>query len=226
MLGQVELPLVQRLIVDRDEMLAQHSIPALEGDFFQDEGRRSTRIRLEGIITGPQAGDDVDQLRQAFRAGEPVSFTADITTATSLDKVLIEQFAVRELAGKSERYDYAVELVEFVNPPKPAATQTGAATAAPNETENAPVEASTAADAESSQEQMEKQVQAGQGTVEITVELADQAVDIAQVKVQLEGKTDAGDAVTLIIEDPAAGVFRKTDVPAGDYMVSLLLPEA
>jgi hypothetical protein len=226
MLGEVELPLVQRLAIERDELLAQHSIPALEGDFFQDESRRSTRVRLDGIFTGDTAGESVDKLRQAFRDGEPVSFTADITTATTLDKVMIERLTVRQLAGKSDRYDYAVELVEYVDPPKPATTQTGAPTAAPDETNDAPVEESTTADAASSNEEMERQVQAGMGTVEVTVELADQSVDLSQVKVQLQGKTDAGEDLTLVIEDPADGVFRKTDVPPGGYTASLVLPEA
>jgi hypothetical protein len=226
MLGGVELPLVQRMAVDRGELLAQHSVPGLEGDFFQDESRRSTRVRLDGIFTGDNAGDNVDKLRQAFRGGEPVSFTADITTATSLDKVVIERFTVRQLAGKSDRYDYAVDLVEYLDPPKPATTQTGAPTAAPDETDDAPVEGSAAADAASSNEEMEKQLQAGTGTVEVTVELADQSVDLSQVKVQLQGKTDAGEDLTLVIEDPAGGVFRKTDVPPGGYTVSLVLPEA
>jgi hypothetical protein len=63
------------------------------------------------------------------------------------------------------------------------------------------------------------------GTVEVTVELADQTIDLSQVKVQLEGKTDAGDSLNVSIDKPTGGVFRKVDVPAGTYSVNLVLPE-
>ncbi|NJK51921.1 MAG: hypothetical protein HC936_02335 [Leptolyngbyaceae cyanobacterium SU_3_3] len=38
MLGEVELQLVQNILVDENQILNLHSIPALEGDFFQKLG--------------------------------------------------------------------------------------------------------------------------------------------------------------------------------------------
>ncbi|MGH9940555.1 MAG: DNA circularization N-terminal domain-containing protein, partial [Blastocatellia bacterium] len=104
MLDGVELQLVQKIAADDEEVVVQHGVPALEGDFLQDLGRRASRITLTGVMTGPEAGDDLKTWREKFRAAETVSFVADIATATKVDKVLIEEFGIRELAGRPERF--------------------------------------------------------------------------------------------------------------------------
>jgi len=117
MLDDVELQLVQKVEAEDEEVLAQHSVPALEGDFLQDLGRRVTRLTLVGVMTGTEAGEQLKTLRLKFRNAEPVTFVSDIATATTVDKVLIEEFAVRELAGKPERFEYEFTLREFLPPP-------------------------------------------------------------------------------------------------------------
>lgn len=114
MLGDVELQLVQRLETDEDQVLTRHEIPALEGDFFQQQNRRATRLTLTGVLTGPAAGEGLKTLRDKFRAAAPVDFVADISTATRVDQVLIEEMGVRELAGKPERFEYAFTLREYI----------------------------------------------------------------------------------------------------------------
>lgn len=113
MLDDFELQQVQQLEVEGDQVWTQHAIPALEGDFLQGLGRRASRIALTGVLTGSEAGAALQTLREKFRAAEPVSFVADITTATRVGQVLIEEFAVRELAGKPERFEYAITLREY-----------------------------------------------------------------------------------------------------------------
>lgn len=119
MLDGVELQLVQKVESDDQEVLAEHGVPALEGDFLQDLGRRVTRLSLTGVITGDEAADGLKTLREKFRAATPVSFVTDIATATKVGKVLIEELGVRELAGKPERFEYELTLREFLPPPKP-----------------------------------------------------------------------------------------------------------
>lgn len=123
MLGDIELQHVQKIEVDGDQVLVQHGVPALEGDFFQGLGRRATQISLTGVLTGPEAGEGLNTLRDKFRATEPVSFVADITTATRVDQVLIEEMGVRELAGKPERFEYAFTLREYIPAPEPERPQ-------------------------------------------------------------------------------------------------------
>jgi outer membrane protein OmpA-like peptidoglycan-associated protein len=117
MLDGVELPQAQRIASEDEEVLAQHGVPALEGDFLQDLGRRAVRVTLSGVLTGPEAGEDLKGLREKFHAAAPVPFVSDIGTATKVDRVLIEEMGVRELAGKTERFEYALSLREYTPPP-------------------------------------------------------------------------------------------------------------
>ena len=130
MLDDIELQNVQYIEVDGDQVLTQHDIPALEGDFFQRLGRRASQVTLTGVLTGPDAQADsaaeaeldvkarLKRLRDKFRAATPVSFVADITTSTRIDQVLIEEMGVRELAGKPERFEYTFTLREYIPAPE------------------------------------------------------------------------------------------------------------
>jgi outer membrane protein OmpA-like peptidoglycan-associated protein len=119
MLDTFELPLVQIIEGTETEALEEHSVPALEGDFLQDLGRRATRIRLAGVMTGAEAADALKTLREKHRAAAPVSFVADIATATKVDKVLIETLDVREFAGHPQRFAFSLGLLAFVPAPPP-----------------------------------------------------------------------------------------------------------
>ncbi|HEY9640153.1 MAG TPA: hypothetical protein V6C57_06695, partial [Coleofasciculaceae cyanobacterium] len=119
MIGGVDLQQVQKIEVDGDQVLVQYPVPALEGDFFQRPGRRATKVSLTGVLTGAAVEDGLNVLREKFRAAEPVSFVADIATAIKVDQVLIEELGVRELAGKPDRFEYALTLREFIPPPAP-----------------------------------------------------------------------------------------------------------
>lgn len=116
-LDNIELQLVQNIEGKEKEILAQYSVPALEGDFLQDLGRRATRIKLTGVMTGFEAREGLKNLREKFRDAEPMVFIADIATSTKVDKVIIEKFTVRDIAGKPERFEYALTLREYIEPP-------------------------------------------------------------------------------------------------------------
>ncbi|MGZ5483342.1 MAG: DNA circularization N-terminal domain-containing protein, partial [Pyrinomonadaceae bacterium] len=78
MLDDVELKHVQKVEAEDEQVLAEHGVPALEGDFLQDLGRRVTRFTLIGVMTGTEAGEQLKTLRLKFRDAEPVSFVSDI----------------------------------------------------------------------------------------------------------------------------------------------------
>jgi outer membrane protein OmpA-like peptidoglycan-associated protein len=119
MLDSLELQQVQKIEAEENEAVRRHSVPALEGDFLQDLGRRAVRITLNGVLTGSQASDGLKQLREKFQKAQPVPFVADIATATNVNNMLVEEMGVRELAGKTERFEYALVLHEFIPPPQP-----------------------------------------------------------------------------------------------------------
>jgi outer membrane protein OmpA-like peptidoglycan-associated protein len=122
MIDGVDLQQVIRTEGDLDEILKWHRVPALEGDFFQQLGRRAIRIRLRGVLTGSQAGKSLEGLRGKFRLAKPVSFVSDIATATQTARVLIQEMEVREFAGKPERFEYMFGLVEYIGPSGAKAT--------------------------------------------------------------------------------------------------------
>jgi len=117
MLGEIELQQVQQLDIETDQILTSHEIPGLEGDFFQPEGRRGSKITLSGVVSGAESGEGLKLLREQFKAAEPVSFVADIISATDLDQVLIQEMEITEIAGKPNRFEYSFTLCEFTQPP-------------------------------------------------------------------------------------------------------------
>jgi hypothetical protein len=121
MLAGVELPNVQKVSTDEGRAIVEHRVPGLEGSVLQDMGRGSTAISLEGVFHGEEALGNLEELRGHFKAGEPVLFTADITTATDVSEVLIDDLEVKEVAGRPNYYRYTIRLVEYVPPPTPAA---------------------------------------------------------------------------------------------------------
>ena len=119
MLDGIELQAVQQIEGVEHEAVRQHEVPALEGDFLQDLGREAVRISLDGVISGDGVGDRLKALREKFAAAKAVPFVADIATATRVDRVLVEELGIREIAGKPARFEYAMRLREFVAPPPP-----------------------------------------------------------------------------------------------------------
>lgn len=119
MLDDLELELVQKIDSEHDNVLHQTSVPGLDGDFLASQGRRATRFTLTGVVAGEEAGEDLKKLRDKFADADPVPFVSDIATATRVDRVLIEELGVREIAGKAKRFEYSFTLREFEPPPEP-----------------------------------------------------------------------------------------------------------
>ena len=119
MLGDVELRTVQNIATVERRALVEHRVPGMAGSAFQDLGRPSTSITLEGILFGEESRAGLESLRTKFQAAEPVSFTADITTATEIVDVLIEDLRVVEVAGRPGTFLYQIVLRESPPPPPP-----------------------------------------------------------------------------------------------------------
>lgn len=137
MLGDLELEQVQLVETDEDQVLTRHPVPGLEGDFLQRLGRRGALLRLTGVLTRPETLANLAELRSRFHAGQPVAFVSDISSATLVDRVLIERMEVRELAGRPSLFEYHFALREFTEaepvdteevdlpPPPPPEVETG-----------------------------------------------------------------------------------------------------
>jgi hypothetical protein len=119
MLDDLELPQAQEITTYDRRVLAEHKPAGMSGSLLQNLGRRPARLVLWGVATGPDALDFTQKLDEKFRDATPVSFTADIVNDAEIELVLIEDLKFQELAGKPDRYAYALTLREFIEPVEP-----------------------------------------------------------------------------------------------------------
>ena len=122
MIGQWEVPRIERIETLEERRIARLPVPGLLGDIQQDLGAASLTVEICGSLQGDEARDDfLQSLRDSFRAGDPVSFAADITNAADLDQVLIDELQLEEVAGAADSFHYRIVLREYVEPPAPPA---------------------------------------------------------------------------------------------------------
>lgn len=119
MLDDLALPQVQILRLHDRRRLAEHRAPTMDGSYLQNLGRSAGAIAVAGVASGPTAQAFLEALSAKFDAGVPVSFVSDIVADAEIEAVLIDDFKVRDLAGKPERYAYALVLHEHREPAEP-----------------------------------------------------------------------------------------------------------
>lgn len=213
MLGDLELSLVQRIETEEEQVLVDHAVPGLAGNFTQRLNRNATRVTLHGVITADDARDDLEQLREKFHAAEPLPFVADIMTATEVQQVLIADLEVQEVAGKPERFEYHLTLDEYIPPP-------------PDDTEAMQVVNDQAAsDAADQNANLVEGVTQQLGAIEVEVLLDTGERDFGIAEVRVEGTTDAGEPFSAVIREHVDGLFRLDNVPAGQYTVRAIRRE-
>ncbi|TML91494.1 MAG: hypothetical protein E6G08_00330 [Actinobacteria bacterium] len=119
-IGQWEVPRIERIQTLEERRIARLPVPGLLGDIQQDLGAASLTVEISGSLHGDEARDDfLQSLRESFRAGDPVSFAADITNAAELDRVLIDELELEEVNDSADGFHYRVVLREYVEPPQP-----------------------------------------------------------------------------------------------------------
>ncbi len=119
MLDSLALPQVQEIVTLERRVLAGHKPPGMEGSLLQNMGRRPLRLSLWGVALGTDVQNFIQKLDDKFRAGKPLPFTADIVADSRVDKVLVEDLQVREVAGTTQRYAYVLILREYIEPIEP-----------------------------------------------------------------------------------------------------------
>lgn len=95
-------------------------VVGLAGDVQQRLGRASHEVELRGLLHGDDALDKLDALQDKVTSGEEVDFTADITTALEIAKMVIVEAEFEELAGHPNRFEYRLLLRESPPLPEPA----------------------------------------------------------------------------------------------------------
>jgi hypothetical protein len=123
MIGEWEIPNIEAIRAFEGRRLARFAVPGLDGELQQDLGAGGLCVEICGSLFGDEARDAfLEELFSAFRDAEPLSFVADITAATELDQVLIEQLDVGETNSAARSFGYRMVLRQYVEPPPPAET--------------------------------------------------------------------------------------------------------
>jgi hypothetical protein len=120
MIDDVELRAVQHVRQETDLSFVRQAIAGLDGTLHSRLGRRSHRVVVSGLLTADTAADDLKKLQEKASLGEEVTFTADISTALSIDKMVIESFVAEQRVGLANQYACTIALAESPELPPPA----------------------------------------------------------------------------------------------------------
>lgn len=120
MIDDVQLSAVQWIHEETEQDYARQRVAGLEGTLHQRLGRRSHRVTLAGLLVSETAGDDLKTLQEKATSGEEVTFSADITTALAVEKMVIESFTAHQTIGSPNQFSYTVALAESPPLPPPA----------------------------------------------------------------------------------------------------------
>lgn len=123
-LANIQLYRVHRIRTLEQASLTHHPVPGLEGSITQNLGRDSVRLEIEGIFYGPNARNNLEILRNAYKKREPVDFLADIVGQAYFSQVILERFEVVQSAEIPDQFSYRLTIAESVSATKsPAASK-------------------------------------------------------------------------------------------------------
>ncbi len=114
--GISEARSILKIVAGAKRNYVMHTIPGMDGCIFQDMGRTAVRIEFHGMISGKSAISVLEMIRSRFKSGQPASFVSDVSGASDITKVIIDDFKVTGEAGNKNMYSYAITLREYTEP--------------------------------------------------------------------------------------------------------------
>lgn len=120
MIDDVALDAVVRARTVTRARVASLPVLGLAGDVQQALGRASHEVDLRGVLVGEGAADALATLQEKVVAGGEVDFTADITSALAMEKMIVTGAAFEEVAGRPGAWMYRILLRESPPLPEPA----------------------------------------------------------------------------------------------------------
>lgn len=123
MLGDWEIPRVADMQTVEKRSIIELAIPGQVGSVFQDMNSQPMQLAIAGSLYGAETNNEfLEQVREKYQEGEPVTFVSDIVTGTELQYVLIETMAFQINANNPEQLDYWLTLKESPPPPPPSSS--------------------------------------------------------------------------------------------------------
>ncbi len=119
-IGDWEIPHIEAIQSIENRAFVELPVPGRAGSLFQDMNAAPIRVGIRGSLFGDEPRNEfLETLREKFNQGEPVTFVADITTATEVQYVIIETMQMTENAASPDQLDYFFILRESPPPPPP-----------------------------------------------------------------------------------------------------------
>jgi hypothetical protein len=118
-LGGIFLERLTHVTIGERARIVHHDVPGLSGEFAQTLGRFSVEVSLRGIFYGPGAVEDLNTLRTAYLEHVPVDFFTESVGEGYFTQVLISRLEISQRAGYLDQFDFACDVVEYVEPPEP-----------------------------------------------------------------------------------------------------------
>ena len=120
MLDNWEIPNIAAMRTLEQRPFIELAVPGREGSLFQDVNAAPTRIAIRGSLFGDQDRNQfLQDVRSRFRDGQPLTFVADIVTATSIQYMLVETLRVAQSGTQPDELEYVIVLRESPPPPPP-----------------------------------------------------------------------------------------------------------
>ena len=120
MLGDWEIPRIGSIEAAEHRALVEFPIPGRVGSLYQDLNSAPLRLVITGSLYGDETRDEfLEAVREKFRAGEAVTFVADILTATDVQYVVVQDLRLAENGTRPDQTDYLIVLSESPPPPPP-----------------------------------------------------------------------------------------------------------
>jgi hypothetical protein len=118
-LGDLTLSHLTHIAVREQARIVRHPVPGMSGDLSQILGRPSVEVLFQGIFYGPEALEELGQLRAAQLENSPVDFFTEAVGEGYFSQVLITRLEVSQRAGYLDQFDYICQVVEYIEPPEP-----------------------------------------------------------------------------------------------------------
>jgi hypothetical protein len=120
MLDDWEIPCIESIASLERREYVELEVPGRAASLYQDMNTAPTRIAIAGSLQGDDAREDfLDTVRGKFRAGDPVTFVADIVTATEVQYVVLDTLRFGERGTRPDEIEYLLVLRESPPPPPP-----------------------------------------------------------------------------------------------------------
>jgi hypothetical protein len=120
MLGDWEIPRIGSIRTLEERSFVELPVPGKVGSLFQDLNTRPTCVVITGSLYGDETRNEfLEKVREKFFAGEPLTFVADIISATEIQYVIIETLVFQENGQRPDETDYRIILRESPPPPPP-----------------------------------------------------------------------------------------------------------